>query len=191
MGYISADESAFRRSGVPAHRSCRASGRRARTRTVLSISVAGATAATACRRRARRLAARRRGRSGRRRRALARGRCRRRRRCARGRRTRAARTATEIGHIPPRTLELEPRRSHLLAKRVLAAFRALGERIIAHFLQHILGETTCFATISIDRHGTFRRKKARKALNYNRFTRLSGFVQPHMGPQRPKIKMGR
>ena len=159
------------------------------THAGFSVSVAGATAAAACCRSARRLPARRRcGRC--RRRALARRRCRRWRGRRRAR-SRCARAAAEVSHIPPRALELEPGRSHLLAKRVLAAFRALGERFIAHFLQHILGETACFATIGIDRHGSFRRKKARKALNYNRFTRLSGFVQPHMGPQRPKIKMGR
>ncbi len=143
------------------------------------VLVAGAAAtATGCRG-ARRLTARRCGRC----RSALTGRSRRGRRACRSARCRGARAAVatgataEIGHIPSRALELEPGRSHLLAKRVLAAFRALGERIVAHFLQHILGETACFATIGIDRHDSFRRKKARKALNYNRFTRLSGFVR--------------
>lgn len=163
--------------------------------SALTRSVAGASAAAACRRGARRLSAGRSRRSGRSRSAITGRRRRSRRGCRVGRRRAraagAARTTTEIGHIPSRPFELEPRSSHLLAKRVLTAFRALGERVIAHFLQHIFRETACFATIGIDRHGSFRRKKARKALNYNRFTRLSGFVPRYMGSPWREIKTGR
>lgn len=95
---------------------------------------------------------------------------RRRRRC-RGSRRRAGRrtaAAAKIGRIPPRALQLKPGSGHLFFKCRFAAARAFGQLRIRYLLQHILGKTTRFAAISINRHQKSPQKSS-KTLNYNGF----------------------
>src|SRR5574343_224900 len=72
--------------------------------------------------------------------------------------TGAARAATEVGHIPARTLELEACSRDLLLEALGAAGGAGGEHRIRDFLQNILGVTAGRALVGINRHGLTSRK---------------------------------
>src|SRR5512135_1974093 len=58
----------------------------------------------------------------------------------------------EVGRVIAIALQLETGSGKLLAERFFAAFRAGGERHIAHFLHDILLHTTTAATIFVNRH---------------------------------------
>ena len=86
--------------------------------------------------------------------------CRSRSRCA-------ARAATEVRHVPARTLELEAGSGELLLERRRAACGAIRQRRVAHLLQHIFGVAAGVASISIDRHGvlTLEQTNDKKAMD--------------------------
>lgn len=79
----------------------------------------------------------------------------------------ATRAATEVRHVPARTLELEAGSSELLLERRRAACGAIRQRGVAHLLQHIFGVAAGVASISIDRHGvlTLEQTNDKKAMD--------------------------
>lgn len=68
----------------------------------------------------------------------------------------------KIRFVPARALELKARRSHLLAEAVGLASRALRQRCIAEFLQHILRMAAGGALIGVNRHGETKQSKQKK-----------------------------
>src|SRR5512145_3564663 len=56
----------------------------------------------------------------------------------------------EVGRVPAGALQLEARCAHQLVKGALATLRALGQRLVAHALQHFLLVPARAATVFVD-----------------------------------------
>jgi hypothetical protein len=74
-------------------------------------------------------------------------------RCAFGAGRRGGVAAPKIGDIPARALELETGSGELFAKAGLSAGWANAQRVVGHFLQHVLGMAAGLALVGIDGHG--------------------------------------
>ena len=61
--------------------------------------------------------------------------------------------AVEVCGGPARAPELEAGGGELLHQRILAALRALRQRLVTHLLKKILFKAAVRASISVDRHG--------------------------------------
>ena len=66
---------------------------------------------------------------------------------------------TEIGYIPAGALELKAGSRQLFLECVFAARWTNGQCVVRHLLQHILGKTTRFAAIRVNRHETLRKNR--------------------------------
>ena len=75
-------------------------------------------------------------------------------------------TALEVGGIPACALELKTWGRQLLVEFWSAANRAVGQRVVTHFLQNILGMAAGVAFVGVNGHVKSLRRCCKKTFNY-------------------------
>jgi hypothetical protein len=80
--------------------------------------------------------------------------------------------ALEIGRVPTRSFELEPRCGQLFAKAGRPACGAITQRCIRHFLKHILAQAARPALVRVNRHegSQFKNGKKPRIINLERLS---------------------